>query len=158
VSYQVATLGDVLAEPPVITSWRSAVRARGNADVIAPRGAAFAGQLAERIDAARVPTGMYYPSPAIRIGSYWYVPAPVGVQSAWKDMVRADANAQASNDFFTSVQSIPSAIASDAGKLAKTAVSAITGIPSWAIPILLIGGGAFVLIQAAHSFLPDRRR
>lgn len=157
-SYKLATLGDVLSEPPVITSWRSAVRARGNADVIAPTQAAFAGQLAERIDAAKVPAGMVYPSPAIKINSFWYVPAPAGVQSAWRDLIQSDANAQATQTFVDNVQSIPNQVLTDTGKLVGATVSAVTGIPTWAIPVLIIGGGAFILMSAAHSILPDRRR
>lgn len=157
-TYALATLGDAFSEPSEITAWRAAVRARGNTDVIAPTGAAFVGQLAERIASSKVPAGMMYPSPAIKLGTFWYVPAPAGVQEAWRGVVASDAAAKAAGAFVDNVQSIPGTVVSDAGKLARTAVTAVTGIPSWAIPVLIIGGGAFILMSAAHSFLPDRRR
>lgn len=150
-------LGDTLAEPADITTWRAYVRARGNADVIAPRGLAFAGQLAERISAANIPAGKQPAAPAVKLGFFWYVPAPARTQALWRAMAQDIATAQARGDAVTRIQSLPGTVLDDAGKLARTGVSALTGIPTWAIPVLLIGGGAFVLMSAAHSFLPDRR-
>jgi hypothetical protein len=140
-----------------ITDWRAAVRARGNADVEAPRTFPFGGQLAERIQATKVPVGSIYPSPAVKAGLFWYVPAPSAVQEDWAAWQQANISRPIATDkFLDSVQ--PGALLKDAGNLAKEIVPAITGIPTWAIPVLLIGGGAFVLISAAHSFLPDRRK
>jgi hypothetical protein len=142
-----------------IADWRSAVRARGNADVEAPRTFAFGGQLAERISATKVPAGSIYPSPAVMSGLFWYVPAPQAVQDDWAAWQQANISAPINTQLLVdNIQSVPGAAIDATGNLARTAVTAITGIPSWAIPILLIGGGAFVLMSAAHSILPDRRK
>ena len=142
-----------------IAAWKAAVISRGNAWVIAPRTFPFGGQLAERIQVVKVPAGSIYPSPAIKVGLFWFVPAPSAVQDDWMAWVQSNiSNPISTQSFVDRVQSLPGEILNDAGTLARTGVSALTGIPTWAIPVLLIGGGAFILMSAAHSILPDRRK
>lgn len=124
-----------------IKAWVAQVRARGNRETRMPSGAQV-GKLAERHDDTTK-------------GTYTITLAPANVLAAEAQNVAAGKSAVATDAFFDSVQ--PGALIKDLGKAAGAGVSAITGIPTWAIPVLLIGGGAFLLVSAAHSFLPDRR-
>lgn len=123
----------------VIKAWAAQVVARGNRVTRMPSGAQV-GKLAERHDAA---------------GTYTITLAPANVLQADAQNVAAGKDAQATDQFLDAVQ--PGALLKDLGKATGAAASAITGIPTWAFPVLIIGGGAFLLIQAAHSFLPDKR-
>lgn len=133
---------DLFSSPDdVLKTWAAQVAARGNHVTRMPSGVQV-GKLAERHDTTT--------------GTYTIQLAPANVLQADAAAIAADKNVIAADKFFDSVQ--PAALLKDTGKLIGAGVSAVTGIPSWAIPVLLIGGGAFVLMSAAHSFLPDRRR
>lgn len=140
--------------------WMTAVHNRGNATSLMPSVSPLRGQLAEKILATKVPAGKIYPAPALLYNGFWYVPAPAINQQVYAAESQANKDAISRDQFWDKVQ--PGAILdtalTDAGKVARAGVSAITGIPSWAIPILLIGGAAFVLFSATNSLLPDRRK
>jgi hypothetical protein len=129
------------APDDVVNAWAAQVKARGNFATRMPSGAQV-GKLGERhtIDAA---------------GHYTIQLAPQAVLDADAKLVAEGQVTIATDQFFTALQ--PDALLKDAGKALGAGVSAVTGIPTWAIPVLIIGGGAFVLMSAAHSFLPDRR-
>lgn len=150
-------LGDVTtSDDPRLQAWRAAVQARGNVATVMPSGA-YRGNLAERI----VNNGRdRYVAPALLIGSYWYAPAPATIRAIYTAQGKANDAAQAAGGFVERVQGIPGGIVSDAGKLAREGVSAVTGIPSWAIPVLFIAGGAFIvtrLIPNIAGLLPKGR-
>lgn len=129
--------------------WRQAVQTRGNAAVVMPsQGGSFAGQLAERIDASKVPAGQGYPSPAVRAGLYWYVPAPLELRQLYARQHANDQGAIATQALVERVQGLPAAVITAAGSTARTVVSSATGIPKWAIPVLLVAGAGYALYTA----------
>jgi hypothetical protein len=148
------TLGEVRLNDydPQVQAWTAAVESRGNVTTLMPAGA-FKGEPAEKIV---MPRGVYLP-PAIYYKNFWYSPASANIRARYRANANANARALSTQATIDRLSTVPQETLAQAGKLARTGVSAITGIPTWAIPVLLIGGGAFVLMSAAHSFLPDRR-
>ncbi|MGI8481230.1 MAG: hypothetical protein ACR2MF_04080 [Chthoniobacterales bacterium] len=135
-------IGDVTtAVDSRIQVWQVAVERRNHVATVMPSGP-YRGNLAERIPNNGRDR---YLSPATLIGSFWYVPAPAGIRDIYrKQGAKLDAH-QSRGDFVNRVQSVPGAVISDAGKLAREGVSAVTGIPGWAFPVLIIAIGAYAV-------------
>lgn len=138
-------LGDVPidAGSPLV-AWANAVKTRGNMTSLMPAQSPNRGLIAEKISAARVPKGARFnDSRAFLLGNYWYVPASDVNQKLYNALGQSYKDAIARDKFWDALQ--PMSLLKDAGTLAREGVSAITGIPTWAIPVALLAAGAFAV-------------
>lgn len=143
-------LGEVAidAGSPLI-AWANAVRNRGNATSLMPSqsDASVRGLLAEKIWAAKIAPQRPADINALLLNGYWYVPASSTNQRLYAALNQTYKDALARDKFWDSVQ--PAQLAKTGlkavGTLAREGVSAVTGIPAWAIPVVLIAGGAYAL-------------
>lgn len=139
-------IGDVAIDSgsPLI-AWLNAVKARGNSTTIMPSqsDSSVRGLIAEKVSAARIAPQRPADVHALLLGGYWYIPASSTNQRLYAALGATYRNAIARNQFWESVQ--PAQLLKDTGKLARAGVSAITGIPTWAFPVLFIAVGAYAL-------------